>query len=386
MDFEPSEDQRAIQEVARRYARERLLPDYQARERAGRFDRDLVREMGALGLIAPDLPERFGGAGVDGVTAGLLVEEIAYGDLSVSYVQLLAMLCGGVLAEHAKDGVASDVVPRIASGEALIALGLTEPGGGTDAARLELRARRDGSDWVLNGEKASISCAAQADVILVAARTGAKGDGARGVTAFLVDLDAPGIQRSAYDDLGSRAVGRGSVWFEGVRVPDERRVGDVGQGFSQVMRGFDYSRALIGLMCVGPAQASLDETWPYTIEREAFGRPIAEFQGVTFPLAELDTQVQAVRLLCQRTLWLRDRGRPHTREAAMCKWWAPRVAVDTIHQCLLTHGHLGYSRDLPHQQRLRDVMGLEIGDGTAQISKLIIARETVGRAAVQYAR
>jgi cyclohexanecarboxyl-CoA dehydrogenase len=115
-------------------------------------------------------------------------------------------------------------------------------------------------------------------------------------------------------------------------------------------------------------------------------RPIAEVQGVTFPLAECDTQVQAARLLCLRTLWLREQGQAHTREAAMCKWWAPRVAVDTIHQCLLTHGHLGYSRDLPHQQRLRDVMGLEIGDGTAQISKLIIARETVGRAAVQYAR
>lgn len=384
MHFGATDDQKALQEAARRYARERLLPRYQEREKEGRFDRAMVREMGELGLIAPDLPEAFGGLGVDGVTAGLLVEEIAYGDLSVSYVQLLAMLCGGVIARHARPELASAVLPGIIAGETLVALGLTEPRGGTDAAHLALRAERDGADWVLSGEKASISCAAQADVILLAARTA--GEGARGVTAFLVDLDAPGITRSAYDDLGSLAVGRGSIWLDGVRVSDTRRVGDEGKGFTQVMQGFDYSRALIGLMCVGPAQASLDETWPYTLEREAFGRPIAEFQGVTFPLAECDTHVQAARLLCQKTLWLRDQGQAHTREAAMCKWWAPRVAVDTIHQCLLTHGHLGYSRDLPHQQRLRDVMGLEIGDGTAQISKLIIARETVGRAAVQYAR
>lgn len=384
MHFGATDDQKALQEAARRYARERLLPRYQEREKEGRFDRAMVREMGELGLIAPDLPEAFGGLGVDGVTAGLLVEEIAYGDLSVSYVQLLAMLCGGVIARHARPELASAVLPGIIAGETLVALGLTEPRGGTDAAHLALRAERDGADWVLSGEKASISCAAQADVILLAARTAA--EGARGVTAFLVDLDSPGITRSAYDDLGSLAVGRGSIWLDGVRVPDTRRVGDEGKGFTQVMQGFDYSRALIGLMCVGPAQASLDETWPYTLEREAFDRPIAEFQGVTFPLAECDTHVQAARLLCQKTLWLRDQGQAHTREAAMCKWWAPRVAVDTIHQCLLTHGHLGYSRDLPHQQRLRDVMGLEIGDGTAQISKLIIARETVGRAAVQYAR
>jgi cyclohexanecarboxyl-CoA dehydrogenase len=221
---------------------------------------------------------------------------------------------------------------------------------------------------------------------VVAARTGTEGEGARGVTAFLVDMHLPGISRAAYNDLGSKAVGRGSVWFEDVRVPAHMMVGDEGAGFTQVMRGFDYSRALIGHMCLGPAQASMDETWPYTLEREAFGRPIAEFQGVTFPLAEFDTQIEAARLLCQKTLWLRDQGLPHTKEAAMCKWWLPKLCTDAIQQCLLTHGHLGYSMDMPHQQRMRDVMGLQIGDGTAQVSKMVIARETVGRAAVQYAR
>jgi cyclohexanecarboxyl-CoA dehydrogenase len=158
-------------------------------------------------------------------------------------------------------------------------------------------------------------------------------------------------------------------------VPASHRLADEGAGFVQVMQGFDFSRALIGLQVLGAAQASLDETWAYTQQREAFGAPIAMNQGVTFPLAEAATYVAAARQLCYYTLRLKDAGQPHTSEAAMCKWLAPKTAVDTIHQCLLTHGHYGWSLDLPHQQRLRDVMGLEIGDGTAQIMKLIIARE-----------
>jgi len=158
-----------------------------------------------------------------------------------------------------------------------------------------------------------------------------------------------------------------------------------GMGFAQVMQGFDYSRALIGLQCAAAAQASLDETWRYVKERHAFGAPIAQYQGVTFPLAEGETMIAALRQLCYHALDLRDAGTPHTTEAAMCKWLGPKTAVDVIHQCLLTHGHYGWSFDLPHQQRLRDVMGLEIGDGTAQIMKLIIAREKAGKVAVQYA-
>ena len=385
MDFGLNADQKALRAAAERFAGERLAPGYGAREEARGIDRGLLLEMGGQGLIGADMPEELGGLGVDGVTSGLIIEALAVADINVTYVQLLASLCGGIVARHAGSSLARDVVGRVVRGEALIALGLTEPRGGTDAAHLRLKAERDGDDWLLSGEKASISMASQADVILVAARSGAEDEGARGVTAFLVEMDAPGISRSAYDDLGTRCVGRGSVWFDEVRVPDAARVGEPGQGFTRVMQGFDYSRALIGLQCLGAARASLDETWPYTVEREAFGRPIAQFQGVTFPLAEAEALVESARLLCYRTLWLRDQGMAHTAEAAMAKWLAPKVSVDAIHQCLLTHGHLGYSRDLPHQQRLRDVMGLEIGDGTAQVAKLIVAREKAGRAAVQYA-
>jgi cyclohexanecarboxyl-CoA dehydrogenase len=342
--------------------------------------------MGSLGLIGIDLPEAFGGMGQSGVTAGLLVEDIAYGDFNVSYVQLLASLMGMIVARNASTALAQAWVPKLIAGEAICALGLTEPRGGSDAANLTLRARRDGDAYVLDGEKASISFSDQADVVVVFARTGAAADGARGVTAFLVPLDANGVQRTRYADLGSKLVGRGSLFFDGVRVPADHRIGDEGKGFTQVMQGFDYSRVLIALQCIAAAQASIDETWAYVKERRTFGLPLAQYQGVTFPLVEFETQLAAARQLCYHALELRDAGRPHTAEAAMVKWFGPKTAFDAIHQCLLTFGHYGWSTDLPHQQRLRDVMGLEIGDGTAQVMKLIVARERVGRLAVQYAR
>ena len=202
----------------------------------------------------------------------------------------------------------------------------------------------------------------------------------------VVPMNLKGVSTTRFNDLGSKAVGRGSIFFDGVRVPVDHRLAGEGKGFAQVMQGFDFSRALIGLQCAGAAQASLDETWAYIKERRAFDAPLAQYQGVTFPLAEAETMVAALRQLAQYTLRLKDDAAPHTSEAAMCKWLGPKTAVDVTHQCLLTHGHYGWSMDLPHQQRMRYVMGLEIGDGTAQIMKLVIARERVGRIALQYHR
>ncbi|TCZ53407.1 acyl-CoA dehydrogenase family protein [Roseicella aquatilis] len=381
-----TEDQRAFQETARRFARERIAPAYMEREKAGRVDRALVREMGALGLIGADLPERHGGLGEPSVTAGLAIEAVSHADLNVGYIPLLASLNGQIIARHASPELAGRWIPRIVSGEALFCIGLTEPRGGSDAANLQLSARREGGHYVLRGEKSSISMADQADAAVIFARTGPAESGARGVSAFLVPMDAPGLSTTRFNDLGSHAIGRGSIFFDDVRIPVENRLAEEGMGFVQVMQGFDYSRALIGLQCCAAAQASLDDSWAYVQERQAFGAPIAQYQGVTFPLAEGEGLVAAIRQLCYHTLRLRDEGAPHTAEAAMCKWLGPKTAVDVIHQCLLTHGHYGWSLDLPHQQRLRDVMGLEIGDGTAQIMKLIVARERAGKAAVQYAK
>lgn len=385
MDFAFTTDQEAIRDTARRFARERLAPAYKAREASGAIERELIRDMGELGLIGADLPEKFGAPGLDSVTTGIIIEEISRGDISVGYVQLLGSLMGSIISAHARPDIADEIVPRICSGETVVALGLTEPRGGSDAAHLQTKARADGDCYVLSGEKTSISMAEQADHILVLARTDENNPGASGVSAFLAPLDAPGITHSSFDDVGSKAVGRGSVFFDDVKVQARYMVGSKGEGFRQVMQGFDYSRALIGLQCLAPAFASLEETWKYVTERVAFGNPLAKYQGVTEPLAEAQTLLEAARLLCYKTLWLRDNDLPHTAEAAMCKWWAPKTAFQVIHRCLLTHGQGGYSTDLPHQQRLRDVMGLQIGDGTEQIQKMIISREKVGRVAVPYA-
>jgi cyclohexanecarboxyl-CoA dehydrogenase len=379
MDLVLNDELASIQATAERFARERIAPGYMKREAEARIDRALIREVGALGLIAPELPVELGGLGLPSLASGLIAEAIGYGDPNVAYLQILGSLNARIIAGHAAPDLARAWLVRLTAGEVVISLGLTEPRGGSDAANIALSARRDGARYILKGEKSSISMADQADAIVLFARTGPVEAAARGISAFLVPMATPGITTQRYRDLGSHAIGRCSVFFDDVIVPEEWRLAGEGAGFVQVMQGFDFSRALIGLQVLGAAQASLDESWVYIQERQAFGAPLARNQGVTFPLAEAETMVAAARQLCYHTLSLRDAGRHHTAEAAMCKWLAPKTAVDVIHQCLLTHGHYGWSLDLPHQQRLRDVMGLEIGDGTAQIMKYIISRERLGR-------
>jgi cyclohexanecarboxyl-CoA dehydrogenase len=375
MDFSLNDEQQALVDAARTFSLDALAPRYQDRERENKIEPGLIEQMGAMGLLGPELPEAVGGLGTSCLTSGLLLEQVAYGDFNVSYVNLLASLCGQVIHDHAQSDAARAWLPRVLSGKETIAIALTEPSAGSDAANLKLAATRTENGFTLNGEKTSISMAAHADVAVVFARTGTIAQKARGISAFLVPLKQKGITRTQFEDIGTRPVGRGSLFFDNVFVPGDMMLGAEGSGFVQVMQGFDYSRALIGIQCLGVARASLDETWRYIKQREAFGKPIAEFQGVTFPLAEAETMYEACRALCLRTLWLKDQGMPHTSEAAMCKWWAPKLTCEIVHQCLLTHGHGGYGSDYAFGQRYRDVMGLQIGDGMANIMKMIIGRE-----------
>jgi cyclohexanecarboxyl-CoA dehydrogenase len=376
-----TEDQLALRDVARKFSRERLAPKYQQREQDGRLDRGLLREMGSLGLIGMDLPEAYGGSGLNAVTTGAIVEELSYGDFNVGAIAVVQSLCGAIVETSGLEAVRSAWLPRLTRGEALLALSITEPHAGSDAGALRLKAVREGEAYRLFGEKTSTTFSDSADAFLVFARTGAESDAAKGVSAFLVPADSDGLSKTRFRDLGQKMLGRGSLFFDSVRVPLDHRLGDEGRGFTEVMAGFDYSRALIALQCIAAAQASLDEAWAYAKERQAFGGPIAQFQGVTFPLVEGETQLAAGRQLAYHALALRDAGQPHTVEAAMIKWFGPKTAFDVIHQCLLTFGHYGWSMDLPHQQRLRDVMGLEIGDGTAGVMKMIVARARTGSAA-----
>jgi cyclohexanecarboxyl-CoA dehydrogenase len=381
MDFSITSEQQAFVDTARRFGERRLAPFYKQREREGAFDRATLTEMGGLGFFGVELPEEHGGLGSDCVTAGLVLEALCASDYNLGQLSVTMSLAGTILARHGDAEIVQSWLERMIAGEAIPAIALTEPGGGSDAATLIVRARRDGDEYVLDGEKTSTTFATQAAFAVVWARTGPAGSGARGITAFLVPMDADGIATSEFEDLGGRCAGRGSLVLDRVRVPASHRLGAEGAGFVQVMQGFDYSRALIGLQCLAVARQSLDETWNSAAERSSFGQPLTAHQGVSFPLAEAETYVESCRLLCLRTLWLKDQGLPHTAEAAMCKWWAPKLAFEVVQQCLLTHGHGAYSTELPFEQRLRDVLGLQIGDGTAQIMKLVIARQKAGREA-----
>lgn len=376
-----TEDLELLAETAEKFAQKYVAPGFLERDQSRVFDRDLVKKMGEMGFIAPELPEQYGGQGMGRLAAGIIHEAIAKADLSFSYINLLASLNGQILAEHGQPEVVEPWLKKLTAGEAIFSIALTEPRGGSDAANLRLKIERDGDEYVINGEKTSISAADQADASVVFGRTGTHEDGAHGVTALLVPMDLPGISTTRFDCHGQRAIGRGSIFFDNVRVPVNHRLGNENKGFVQVMQGFDFSRALIGLQVLAVARVSLDEAWEYAAQREAFGQPLTAFQGVSHPLAEYETQVEAARLLCLQTLWLKDNHLPHTSEAGMCKWWGPKLAYDVIHQCLLTFGHAGYDRGVM-EQRMRDVLGFQIGDGTAQIMKTIIARHKAGRKAV----
>jgi cyclohexanecarboxyl-CoA dehydrogenase len=376
-------EQEELVRTLRVFVRKELAPHSAAWDRSGAFPWDAWHRMGELGLLGLRAPAALGGTEADFVTTGLATEEVARGDFSATYGIQLAALAAEIIGRNGTAEVAQRWLPPTIRGDAVIALALTEPSAGSDAASLACRAERGGDGYTLTGEKSGISLGMAAQAAIVFARTEA-GTRARGVTAFLVPLDLPGVARSPLRDLGSHAIGRAVLSFDHVPLPVSHRLGAEGAGFRQVMQGFDFNRALIGLACVGAAQVSLEETMAYVKERHAFGRPLARFEGVSFPIAEAATQLEAARWLCYRALWLADQGQPYTKEAAMVKWWVPRLAVDTIHQCLVLHGHYGYTDELPFAQRMRDVMGLEIGDGTAAVMKMVVARELMGRESLPY--
>lgn len=378
MDFAVSDAQRELVEAARAFSNVQIRPYYRQREREATFDRPTLRKMGQLGFFGVELPEAFGGLGQDCVTAGLVLEALSAHDYNLGYIPVTISLAAQILHRYGRPEVVAPWMEKMMAGDAIPCIALTEPSGGSDAANVTLRAVRDGDDFVLDGEKTSISMATQADFAVVFARTGTKESKARGVSAFLVPLDDPTVSRSTFDDHGGRSAGRGTLHFDGTRVHETHLLGEENAGFVQVMAGFDYSRALIGLQSLSVARQSLDETWEYARTRVTFGQPLIERQGVAFPLAEAETHYEAARLLCLKTLWLKDHDRPHTAEAAMCKWWAPKLAHEIVLTCLLTHGHAAYSAELPFEQRLRDLLGLQIGDGTAQIMKMIITRRRSG--------
>ena len=370
-----SEEQREFAMSLARYARERLKPDYARWDSYEPFPQERIAELANLGVMGLRVPVEYGGTGAPYVTVGLAAEMLTRGDFNATYFVQLSAIAADILTVAGGE-VAKKWLPPLAAGEQTIALALTEPEAGSDAANVSMRARPTPDGWVLAGEKSSISFAGFADACVTFARSG--GPGAQGISAFLVPLNFPGVRRQVYKSPGGRLTQRGSLFFDDVEIPHHYLLAAEGSGFVGAMKGFDFNRAVIALACTGAAQASIAETLVYTQTRRTFGKVLAENQGISLKLAEHLALLAAARLVAYDVLERCDRGAAHTQQAAMAKWMSPKFAIEAIHTCLVIHGHYGYSNELPFEQRLRDVIGLEIGDGTPEIMKAIIAREAYG--------
>jgi cyclohexanecarboxyl-CoA dehydrogenase len=382
VNFDFDETESTFRDSLRRYALEVLAPDYARWDRGETLPRERITTLAELGVTGLRVPPAFGGVGASYVLAGIAAEEIARGDHNFTFFVQLSAIAGDLIDRYAGENLKQHLLPRVASGDALVAFGLTEPSAGSDAASIRTRARRNGGEWIVSGEKASITFAGFADYCIVFARMG--DDDGGGIGALVVPLNAPGVTRRVYDAVGGKMTQRGALIFDDVRLPLDHQLGTGGRGFVQAMEAFDYNRAIIALACIGTAQQSLDETVEFARQRQTFGKPLARHEGFAFQIAEHASRLHAARLLAYETLWLRDCGRPHTCEAAMVKWMAPKAATDAIHTCMILNGWMGYDNELPHAQRLRDVIGLEIGDGTPEIMKGVVAREIFGHEFASY--
>ena len=379
LSFEFGQDLDQFREAIRQFARKELLPGYRARAAKDEFPWPEHKALASLGVLGIGLPAEFGGTGTpDFLALGIACEEIGYADVSLASGPIQSGLIGAMIAEWGTEAARRTYLPGLISGDEMVAIALTEPAAGSDASALTCTAVDNGDGWILNGEKTSISHVRPSRATIVFARS----PGTRrseGISAFIVEHDQPGVSIGSFNDMGLLPIGRGSLALTDAFVPRANLLGDVGQGFRLVMKNFDFSRPAIGLQCVGAAQASLDEAAAYLTQRHTFGKPLAAYQGLSLPMAEHYTLIEAARWLCYRTLWLRQTGQPHTAEAAMCKWWAPRVARDCIETALLIHGHPAWSDEFPLQQRFRDVMAFFLADGSAEIQKLIVSRDRIGR-------
>ena len=386
MEFGLSDDQLALRDAVRDYAHGRLTAGYLARAKSTEFPWELHREIAALGIFGLLAGEDHNPLDAeDYVAVGLVIEELAYADFNLANAAIPVLLMSALIAKHGSPRVKESLLRRMVNGDTYVALGLTEPEVGSDVANIRTTATATPTGYVISGEKTSVTMLAHAEAIIVVAKTVRDGQSV-GASAFLVPLDAPGIEKSLIADPGWLPLGRGILHLDNVEIPADALLGTEGIAFRQLLGGFDFTRPLLALTGIACAQASIDETVEYVTARATFGSPLASYEGVSFPLAEHATHLEAARLLCYSALWHRTVEQKHTALAAMTKWYGPLHAGQAIRDCLLLHGNFGYSSELPFEQRLRDVLAVEIADGTAQIQKIIIARELFGRQFVPYPR
>jgi cyclohexanecarboxyl-CoA dehydrogenase len=376
MNFNMTEDQITIRDSVRKFAEAELAPLYQHWDRSGEFlPQSFMDKLVNMGLLRLRLPEKYGGQGYSFVDCGIVCEEIGRADHQIRYIISNAIHLGEMAPSMHPD-LQEEWIPRIAGGE-IMSLAFTEPGGGADAGNIRTKATRDGDYWVLNGEKTSVTFTGVSKVVFVSARTG--GPGPRGLSFFLVPTDLPGVKTSNFERMGQRLDRGGSFFFDDVRVPARNMIGKENEGFIWAMTIIGYNRNFVPLACIGAAQKSLDETVAYAKQRQVMGKSMSKWQGVANELATEATKLEAARMLCYRALSLKDQGLRHDAESSMAKWWGVKVANEAIYTCMRLHGHYGWAKDLPFEQRMRDCLGMESADGPREVHLGIIARDLLGR-------
>ena len=377
MDLDLPAEHALLRQTVRAYLADEVAPIVDRHERERRFPIEVVRQVGEMGWLGIPIAERWGGAGMDTLAYAVAIEEIArvWGSLALIVAAHTSLACGGLVL-GGDDAQRDAFLTPMASGRVIGGYGLTEPGAGSDAGGTRTTARRDGDGWVIDGAKRFITNAGRAGTYVVAARTGTSTDGRAQVGAFIVPADTPGFSVGRLEDkLGLHASATGELHFDGVRVPEGNVLGDPAGGFRLFLRILDGGRISIGALALGLAQAALDAAIPYVRERKQFGRPIGSFEAVAFRIADMATEIEAARSLVYRAAWLRDQGREFGLAAAQAKLFASEVASRATNAALLSHGGYGYVDDYPVGRFLRDAKLTEIGEGTSDIQRLVIARQ-----------
>ena len=379
MDFELTDDQRMIREMVRTFAQKQIAPIAGEMDKTEEFPWPVIRKMAELGIQGLPFPEKYGGAGADTVSYAIAVEEISRASGSVG-ITLAAHISLGTYPIYAfgTEEQKQRFLPPLTTGQGLGAFGLTEPGAGSDAGATKTTALRQGNEWVINGQKTFITNGAIAESIIVSAVTD-RNRGTKGISSFIVPKGAPGFQPGRNEDkLGLRASVTSQLFFSDCRVPLENLLGQAGDGFKQMLITLDGGRISIGAMALGLAQAALDASLQYSKERVQFGQPIAHFQAIQWMLADMATEIDCARLMVYRAAWLKDRGKRFSREAAMAKLYASEAAGRACNKAIQIHGGYGYTRDYPVERYWRDARLCEIGEGTSEIQRLVIARQLLG--------
>jgi short-chain 2-methylacyl-CoA dehydrogenase len=377
MEFDLSEDQRQVRDLVREFASEEIAPGAAERDEREELPLDIVKKLGELGICGVPIPEAYGGLGADAVTWALVIEELGRADPSVAVtVSVATGLAGGMIQRYGSDDQRQRWLPPIASGEMLAGFGLTEPGSGSDAGALRTRARLTDGSWVIDGSKAFISNSGTpiTGFVVVACRTDESEEGA--ISTIVVPSDAPGfVVGPPYRKLGWRSSDTHELSFEACRVPGDQLLGERGKGLGQCLAALDDGRISIAALAVGLAQGCLDASVSYARDREAFGRPIGAFEGIAFKIADMRAAVESARLLTYRAAWLKDQGRPYSTDAAIAKLQASEMAVDVAREAIQVHGGYGYTEEFPVARAYRDAKVLEIGEGTSEVLRLVIARD-----------